>query len=316
MRRAVVLLWLFAGSSGPASSGSGGPRFEADPFTSIVVRRDAGGKVAWSARLNGPLAQTLVWDGWRVYVSHKRGVTALDAATSKPLWHAAGPASGLLVSGSLLLATGSQGEGGWVVGRGAASGVEVFKVRLAGEPTDSWSVREVAGLFLVQELGSLLFGGEEEALVIDRLGGVRRRFPRGVIGALAHRKTAIFLYCDGVAGFTPDAEARWTTPLAEGDGQLNGGLVEAGADVVAFRYCPLADSGVQLLRLNVATGEVVWRARCAPLGRKHSKYEHAAKVTVEGERLRVTSRGSYGTFVEGLDVRTGKQLQRTANKTE
>jgi hypothetical protein len=160
----------------------------------------------------------------------------------------------------------------------------------------------------------LLFGGEDEALVIDRLGGVRRRFPRGVIGALAHRETAIFLYCDGVAGFSPDAEARWTTPLAEGVKLWGGGLVEAGEDVVAFRYSPFADSGVQLLRLKAATGEVVWRARCAPLGRKHSKYEHNARVTIEGEQIRVTSRGSFGTFVEVLDLRTGKQLERTVSK--
>jgi hypothetical protein len=48
----------------------------------------------------------------------------------------------------------------------------------------------------------------------------------------------------------------------------------------------------------------------------HSQYLHDATVAVAGERLRVSSQGSYGTFVEVLDLRTGKQLRRTAKKTE
>jgi hypothetical protein len=85
-------------------------------------------------------------------------------------------------------------------------------------------------------------------------------------------------------------------------------------DLVAFLYCGIADSGVEVMRLNSATGKVVWRADCAPLGVKHSAYQHEATVAAEGDALRVTSRGSSGTFVEVLDLGSGRQLERTVSK--
>jgi outer membrane protein assembly factor BamB len=107
----------------------------------------------------------------------------------------------------------------------------------------------------------------------------------------------------------------WATPLGEGYGLKGGGLVEVdGGDVVAFSYGPISDSGVRLTRLNAATGKVVWRANCAPLGVPHSRYWHTAAAIVEGDRLRVTSWGAAGTFVEVLDLQTGKQLRRTRSK--
>jgi hypothetical protein len=95
----------------------------------------------------------------------------------------------------------------------------------------------------------------------------------------------------------------------------NGGLVEVpGGGVVAFSYGSGFDSGVNVVRLDLATGKVVWWVRCASLGVEHSKYRHQAAVVVEGDRLRVTSEASGGTFVEELDLKTGKRLKRTETK--
>jgi hypothetical protein len=91
-----------------------------------------------------------------------------------------------------------------------------------------------------------------------------------------------------------------------------GGLVELpGGDLLAFLYGCISDSGVQVIRLNPGTGKEVWQARCAPLGVMHSAYKHRATLTVEEGRVKVTSKGSGGTFVELLDLESGRQLKRT-----
>jgi outer membrane protein assembly factor BamB len=141
--------------------------------------------------------------------------------------------------------------------------------------------------------------------------------PQGAITGLLQEKDWLVLTTSDVRRLSGEGKTRWRTPFAEPYGFAAGGVVEVrGGDVVAFRYGRIHDSGVELVRLKAATGEVVWRAWCNPLGVGHSEYLHDATVAVEGERLRVSSRGSYGTFVEVLDLRTGKQLRRTAKKTE
>jgi outer membrane protein assembly factor BamB len=139
----------------------------------------------------------------------------------------------------------------------------------------------------------------------------RFRLPQGAIAGLPWGPDRLILTDRDVVRLSPSKVA-WVTSHGDRDWLGGGGLIEVGGDVVAFLYCPIADSGVLLVRLNAATGKVVWRARCAPLGVDHSKYRHDATVAVEGERLRVNSWGSYGTFLEVLDVRTGKRLKRAA----
>jgi len=141
------------------------------------------------------------------------------------------------------------------------------------------------------------------------------RLPKGAIAGLFLGQDRVLLTEREVVRLPRGAKARWATPLQNSDWLGDGGLVEvAGGDLVAFSYGPVSDSGVQLVRLDGASGEVVWRAGCAPLGVKHSKYMHDATVTSEGDRLRVTSEASGGTFVEALDLRTGKRLSRTSSE--
>jgi outer membrane protein assembly factor BamB len=310
------LLILFACgpvvASTPAKSG---PQFRFDA-KGRVVRLDRG-KVAWATKLDRPLdlhgEWALDWDEWRVYVADRGGLSALAVSTGKPLWHSEGATKVLLVRGRLVITLGEE-RGVWrFTGRGAASGVLVFQVKLpAGRfgGASTWSVREVAGMYLVQ-IGSL---HDDQAVLIDRHGSVRHHFEHLVVEALTVGKEGVFLSGGEVVVASAGREGRWVTPFANPEPLPGGELVGVGGDWIASLYCRNADSGVQLVRFNAATGKVVWRARCEPLGVDHSKYRHNATVAIEGERLRVTSKGSFGTFVELLDLKTGKRLGRTVPK--
>ena len=65
-----------------------------------------------------------------------------------------------------------------------------------------------------------------------------------------------------------------------------------------------------MLSESAAKGKKKWRTFCRELGVAHSKYSHEVNVTLEERRLKVTSRGSFGDFVELIDPQIGKQLQR------
>jgi outer membrane protein assembly factor BamB len=293
-------------------------QFEIDPEKGRVVRRDGKGE-AWSTPLAGNLGGVtpphLVADAKRVYVSHADGVTALSATTGTVLWHAKGPSDCLLCSGNLLLAA----RGNLVTARAVTTGADVFQVRLPvrrpeGGPFsfEPGPIQEVAGLFLVQT--GELPGGAGDAFLLDRTGKVRHRFARQVVTGLLQGSDRVFLTSRDVVRLS-EGKARWAAPFEQHQWIAGGGLVELkGGDLLAFRYGCIRDSGVDLLRLNPTTGKAVWRAWCAGLGVGHSEYSHHATVAVEGETLRVTSRGSDGTFVEFLNLTTGKRHKRIVQK--
>jgi outer membrane protein assembly factor BamB len=142
----------------------------------------------------------------------------------------------------------------------------------------------------------------------------KARLPKGALAALFLGEDRVLLKGTEVVRLPREGKARWVAPLPNGYPLGNGGLVEVPGGVVAFCYGSIFDSGVNVVRFDLATGEVVWRTRCAPLGVPHTRYQHQAVVAVEGDWLRVTSKGSSGTFVEVLDLKTGKQLSRTRSK--
>jgi outer membrane protein assembly factor BamB len=286
-------------------------RFEIDHDAGRVLRRDSG-VTSWSTHLGGYLGSVrpphLVWDAHRVFVTHKDGVTALDAVTGRILWHASGPGNCMLLSGGLLLAT----DGVTVVALGTATGADIFKVRLPMENFDPLPIQEVAGLFLVQK--GELPGGAGDCLLLDRHGKVRHRFDRQVVAGTQEGDDRVFLSSRDVVRLGPDKETRWKVRFEHHQWIAGGGLVRLPkGELLAFRYGCICDSGVDLIRLD-GSGKVVWQGRCAGLGVGHSKYEHKARVAVEGNHLRVTSVGSYGTFVEVLDLGLGKLLKRTRSE--
>jgi hypothetical protein len=292
------------------------PDLRIDHDANAVVRS---GQVRWSTHLDGYLGRVrdphLLHDADRVYVTHGDGVTALDGHTGKVLWHSPGPADRMCLSCDLLLATDCGvaeslgGRGRWLTARAVATGAEVFRVGLPLEGFDALPIGEVAGLFLVQVWGD---GSEKGAAVlIDRQGKVRHRFDRQVVAGKSLGQDRVFLTSRDVVRVSPGGKVAWSVPFPHPEWIAGGGLLELeGGDLLAFLYCQIADSGVQVVRLDPAAGRVVWRASCVGLGVGHSAYRHRAEVEIDGEFVKVTSRGSYGTFVELLDPASGRQLGR------
>jgi ketosteroid isomerase-like protein len=267
------------GKAPSAGSAPPAPRYEIDAAEGRVLRRDAGGAVRWAVRLGGSVGgpgkwRALVWDAKRVYVRHNDGVTALSATTGVVLWHARGANSLLLPSGDVLLA-------------------------VPGGSKDS-PVRRVTAR-------TALTGAEIDTGPL----------PPGVVAGLRVGEDRVLLSDRDVVRMDLDQTACWRTPLTlpAGEGKVTGRVVELPCgDLVALLYRPAEDSGAHLVRLKAATGKVVWRARCAPLGLAHSKFIQYATAAVEGIGLHVTCRATPGVFDEVLDLRTGRQLRRTSAK--
>jgi outer membrane protein assembly factor BamB len=326
LRLAAVLLvvasLMWAGRLQPEPDSDDQPRPDVtiDYNANQVVRRDKAGRVRWSSHLDGYLGLVrpphVLSDNARVYVTHDDGVTALDRNTGMVLWHTQGPADRMCLSGNMLLAVQcGSGEpittdGRWLTARNTADGAEVFRVQLlVPEHFEPEPIREVAGLFLVQGWGPP--SGKHDALLIDRQGQIRHRLDRQVVSGLPQGKDLVLLTSRDIVCLSPHNRTRWPLPWQPG-GMADGGLLElADGDLLAFLYGGIWDSGVQVFRFEPGTGRQVWRAYCQSLGVSHSAYSHRATVVVEGERVKVTSRGSGGTFVELLELATGQQVGRT-----
>jgi RNA polymerase sigma factor (sigma-70 family) len=283
--------------------------FDIDYDAHRVIARSVRGGIRWSTALDGYLGLVrpphLLWDAQRVYVTHQDGVTALDAHTGKVLWHSPGPGNCLFLKGELLLAA----DGASVHARAVVSGAEVFKVNLPARDFDPSPIAEVAGLFLVQALEKP--GGKGVAFLLDRKGQIRHRLDRQVVAGIRQENDLILLTSTDVVRLSPDDKIRWAIPFERHQWLAGGGLAELpGGDLLAFRHGRINDSGVDLIRLKPGAGQVVWKAHCAGLGVAHSEYEHEVRVAIERRTIRVTSRGSQGTFVELLDLRSGRQLER------
>jgi outer membrane protein assembly factor BamB len=283
---------------------------EIDKTANRVLRKDEAGQRIWSVTLDGYLGGVrpphLLLDGDRVYISRGDGVTALNGRTGQIVWHSAGSSDRLCLSDGLLLAT----DGRRVTARASGTGEEVFRVPLPLQDSDPWDLGEMAGLFLVQE--GERPGGEGAGLLFDRNGQIRYRFDRQVITGKLLGRDRIFLTSRDVIRLSSDDQIIWSLKFSH-EWVAGGGIVELEArDLLVFVHGRICDSGVQLIRLNADSGEVVWRAYCAPLGGFHSRYHHWANARVEESRIKITSRGSHGTIVEYLDTKSGQQLERVA----
>jgi outer membrane protein assembly factor BamB len=296
-----------------------GDTIAADHRSGEVSRRDAAGNVLWTTPLTGPFGHGrephLLVDADRAYLSLVGGVAALSARTGEVAWESAGPADRMLLTGRLLVAadcgdTDRVAKGGrWAVARDTATGAEVFKVALP-QDMDPYPIEDAAGLVLIQEYGCL--GRKELSLLIDRRGKPHHRFDRPVVSARLWRGgDRLVLTSRDVVRLSAGGEVKWTAGFGHEEGLPGGGLVPLpGGHVVAFLYGRISDSGVQLVRLDPEAGRRSWGASCKPLDVDHSKYRHEAVVDVVGGTVRVTSKGSLGTFVEVIDARDGKQVSR------
>ena len=315
----VVVFSLFSLPVPIHADESQGPAFVIDHDSGRVMRCDPKGQIQWSTRLDGYLGLVrpphLQWDERQVYVSHEDGVTALDARSGTVLWHSKGPSDRLLLDGDLLFAADcsvSPKGGRWLLARGVAKGEHAFKIKLPTNDFDVEPIQEVAGLLLVQKGPN--GAGKGDALLIDRIGQIRHRLNRQVIGGQCYGEDKLFHTCTDIVRVSRDDKVRWS--LTFGRSQLIpfGGFVDlADGDVVAFRYSVIADSGVDLLRFTPATGKSVWEVHCRGLGKVHSKYTHDVTVAIDEGKIRVTTNDRIDTCVETLDLKSGRQLNRTVS---
>jgi outer membrane protein assembly factor BamB len=315
----IVLFWSLGVSTAVnQQQDSSSPPFVLNAWRNKLARHDAKGNVVWSVKFTESISSTrpphMLWDESRVYVAHSDGVTALDAGNGKMLWRAEGPDRGLLLSDGLLLGTGSISNGDgtfshWLFACDVAIGTVSFQTRLAQDMSDPEAVEEVGGLFLVQSREGP--EGRGHALLIDRRGTVRSQLNRQVVSAKQYDGDVVCLTSKDVVRVTSRGAFAWTVPFYGHQWIAGGSLIDLpGGDMIAFQFGRIADSGVTLIRFDPNTGKEKWKTYCTALGVTHSKYAHDASVAIDGEKVRVTSKGS-GIFVEVLDLNTGRQLERT-----
>lgn len=196
--------------------------------------------------------------------------------------------------------------------RKTSDGKEAFRVALPRGNFSTYPLAEVAGLFVAQ---GTTWPDTPNALLIDRTGKVYHQFDSIVLGVTAVGEDRLVLTGREVARLGDGGEVRWTAPSFGADGSCEGGLITlADGSLVGYRYREITDSGVKLIRIDSDSGQKRWEAYCDPVGVSHSKYRHQAMVVADGGRLKVTSRGSYGSFVEVLDAPTGRSLGRKQDK--
>ena len=295
------------------------PQYELERDAKRIIRQDAKKNVLWTRLfkedVDGVRPPHLLWDKKRVYFTHDDGVTALDGDNGKTLWHAKGPIHGLLLREGILFGTGytvdknKESRSCWLFACDSATGNEKFKALLPTEFSDPEAVREVAGLYLVQ-VGEPP-SGKGNGLLFDSKGNIRHRFNRQVVNAKQLNDGIVVLTSAEVVRLSANDKRAWSVSFENHEWIAGGGLVDLpDGDFIAFRYGQICDSGVDLVCLSVS-GKVKWKVHCPGLRVDHSKYCHEAFVRVEGSKLRVTSEGSSGTFVEVLDLKTGRRLERT-----
>lgn len=283
-----------------------GAKIDFDPKSSKVTRSRADGKVEWSTFLKceeGHWANypRFVADSKRIYFQQRtQGVAALDPANGKVLWHSQVPVESFSLSGDRLLVAYR-----WdVIALAADTGKPVMNLKLPFEIRGE--ILDAGGLLVAR--GSE--GFDERSVLFDRTGKIHQQFSGDVVDFFVSGGNRILLTNKDVVCVTPEIRVVWLVDFSQLP-HAGGRLIKLkSGDMVAFLYGQIYDSGVHLVRFNPEDGAKKWVKYCQALGASHSKYSHRAEVEVENDQLRVTSRGSQGTFVELLDLATGMRIER------
>lgn len=289
-----------------------GPGIEVNYRKGRVTRRDDKERQIWTTKLAGDFTAISGWcerhDANRIYLSHSEGLAVLDFKSGKLAWQANGRHEDLLLSGELLLAVVDGVGGRRIVARDVATGREKFRYTPPGEGY-SLHDRELAGLFLVQRYRSI--GVNPHALLIDRNGKVAHDFGFEINDVKHFQNDKIVHTRGNIVRVAAGDKDVWVIPFKHPDGYDCGGLLEVpGGELLCYRYGPINDSGVLVMRFDPHTGKKKWEVECEALGVGHSKYHHQASLALATDRVRITSRASSGSFVEILDLKTGKQVKR------
>jgi hypothetical protein len=268
----------------------------------------------FTGRLGGVRPPHILSDQSRVYVSHNNGILALNKPDGDFLWYQEGPNERMALNGNVLYAVsrghGNKGEknGWWLFARDTKSGNLAFKYELSQDDDyDPDPVKVFDDVVVVQK--SYSFEGGDTKF-IDGKGKLLHQLPFEVVDMATNNGRYYVLSGSKVLGYGKDWKpfGIWSFPQAEflPRGRL---FFLNGNTALAYLFCPISDSGVQLMKFDTTTGRTIWNYQCRPLGVGHSAYSHRVTVEIVDANIRVTSDG-FRRFVETITIENGNRLDR------
>lgn len=283
-----------------------------------VIHRDPQGRELWQVHLGSKLGSVrpparLLRDGRVIFVRYP-GMVALDATDGAELWRTHEPADRLLAKGDLVLSTHCSYEDPkkrWLVARQTSDGEVVWREAIP-KHQDPGPLQGVGDCVLVRS-GIIEHGHSQ---LVDSEGYTVLALPdecvysgmpvgdAGELILLTSRRALRFRRSDQEITWQTDLPDESFWPFMHSDSiWLHSG------DLLVYRFSPIADSGVEVYRVDPEKGEVRWEAHCEPLGVMHSEYRHRVYVHERAGELVIVSKGAR-YFVEVLDRGTGAQLKR------
>ena len=278
-----------------------------------LVRYESTGAARWRIPIKGARSvrpPDVATGSGRVVVTVDDKIFAFDDDTGAPIWNASGPADRLVSDGATLFTTDCSVHKTprFVVGRRLLDGKELFRAPIPAEmdPTLTLDARHVIVTDPSRKLTVVLAHDGRE---LYRLSETMFDMHLVADGEIAVTDARIALL---------DAAGRERWKIAGPRNHFVAGdeFTEIGGDVILANYGRIDDSGVDVTRIRVRDGVVVWHTEVRGLGVDHSEYQHTAYVDVQGANLYVVSQGSGGSFFERLDTATGKSEARVTMKSE
>jgi outer membrane protein assembly factor BamB len=280
-----------------------------------VTRVDQRGEPVWSTALGVRLCTVrppdrLVHNG-RVFVAYDVGIVALDYETGREIWRSEGPSGHLHASGALLVAVDCTSrrkpEARWLVARNEADGREAFRYELRwnAEPD---VIQDVGDLLLVRDAWTR--EGYKSALLNHR-GKPVITLDKYVARACLMDGDLLLVTNTGLARLGSRGQARWENPVLRATEITGARIIPLpGGDILAYVFCEISDSGIEVARVRGTDGRLVWSTECKELGVSHSSYSQVCYHEIRGGDLIMVSQGAAAHFVEILDLATGVSQRR------
>lgn len=280
--------WRFEFGS-PVGAGptlDGAALYAASEAGAVVALDAATGEVVWKASVDATPRGLIRADGERIYFrTDEGGVFALDTASGADVWDVSveGGVNTPVISGELVILAGQRGE---VVALDAATGEEQWRTdsgrtlradpALVGASKEVVAVGDIGGRLHTfdaasgEPLGEDLLGGEFAGPVLDSSAAL----------IAAPGPAIVALTDDGTDAWRVETGEPNRLPMVEQDGVL---YVDASPD---------------LLAIDVATGEILWR------------YTSPALVVTFGIGEAIAVAGMHTGEVHGIDLATGERIWR------
>ena len=228
------------------------------------------------------------------------GLVALDRADGRVAWRRpAGPNELVVADGELVVAAGAAATGGAMHGHALQNGAAAFAVALPEAPQ---------GIALGER--GIAVRSAQHTVVFDRSGPRLCDLPAPASDVVALRDGWLVVVDPFVVSCDRTGRERWRRERTPGFMDQYVAVETADGSIVVARYCRMADSGVDVVCLDGANGDVRWRRHVDGLGVAHSKYWHLAQLFGSGDRLVVTSQAAGGLFAVALDPADGGQSAR------